>query len=177
MRLAYNVRSNDQLPVFMLRKVRDVDGFIWLPTAASNKRLLSVLEYFDERKVCCLGAYFKNAVESGVTNYCGVCYSVLGKQFLRLFVLYEQMVEAFKRLSRTIPFEEVLLRAEDAGNAVNLHTLVAHHCEVVSPEFIFDEKDYLRMCKAKETCHVAGSVERHIADYIGAFVVFSHFIP
>ena len=98
------------------------------------------------------------------------------EQVHRLLVLHEKVVELSEHLGRILESEENLSVPEYAGYAVNPRSSLAHASEEEIPELVFDEDGDFRFDDVEESVGSSLGVERDIADDIGSFIVFPHFV-
>ena len=82
---------------------------------------------------------FDDAIEAGVTHNHDIVNAETCKQFFRLLVLNEEIVELIEWLGHAVPLEEMLIFTEDAADTIDLHASLMSSMEIMIPELIFDE--------------------------------------
>ena len=120
----------------------------------------------------------EHTIETCIAHHGNVLDTNLGQQFLAHLVLYKEMGEAIQHRSvlTSIPFEEHLIRTEDAGHAIDGHMTMFQDVQIVVPELVLDEECHHRTNGPQETTGIGNGVERQIGDDICAFVVFAYLI-
>ena len=75
-----------------------------------------------------------------------------------------------------VPFEEVLVGAEDGGEDVGGDFAQAQLFEVVEPKVVFGKEDHGGAEEVDKAGGVGGGVHGEVADKVGLRVVFAHFV-
>ena len=176
--LADNVWGDDQFPVAMLIEVLDEYVFIGLPAATGNEYFLSLGELFNDRQLFSLLLDLEHTVETGVASDGHVVETYLIEELLALLVLYVEMGEAFQYLAvlTTVPAEEYLSVAENAGYAIYGYVTMLQDMQVVVPEFVLDEESHFRTYGTQEAACVGDGVEWQVADNVGSLVILAHLV-
>ena len=86
------------------------------------------------------------------------------------------MVELAEHLGRILESEENLSFPEYAGYAVNSCSPLSHASEEEIPELVFDKDSDFRFDDVEESVGSSLCVERNVADDVGSFIVFPHFV-
>ena len=123
---AYNMGGYDEFPLGVLIEEPDEYVFVRLPTASRNKNLSALFESIDHRKFASFGGNLQHPVETRIARYLHISNAYLGKQLPAIFVLHEEMREAFQHPTKlsAVRTEEDLVGTEYARHTVSGHTTV-----------------------------------------------------
>ena len=177
--LANHMRSDDEFPIFVFIKVLDEDFLIRGPRGTCDKDMGRIFrEGFNHRQLLGSLLDLEHTIEARIAHNRNIVDSNLSQQFFTYFILHKEMGEAIQHWSvlTSIPLEEHLIRAEDAGHAIDGHMTMLQDVQVVVPELVLDEKCHHRTNGPQETTGIGNGIEWQIGDDICAFVVFTYLI-
>ena len=129
------------------------------------------------------GSRFGNlvhTVKTGVACQRALRDAVALKQLQRFFVLHEKVGESKRKLfseEAAVPFEEVLVGAENGGENVGGYVFSSQNPQVVKPELIFHEEYHFGVSDVDQAAYFARQVGWQVAHCLGLCVIFADFVP